>query len=138
MYITADPKSSVPLNDQIKEQIRLAVATGVLRPGEQLPTVREIAGRLRVNPNTMARAYRELQMEGLLTARQGSGTFVSENAKIMGEQEGLRLVTDRLRKASGLAADLGLGQKEFVALAERALREAVNGRKKDKGGSDDV
>jgi len=138
MYVTADPKSSMPLNDQIKEQIRLAVATGILRPGDQLPTVREVAGRLRLNPNTVARAYRELQMEGLLTSRQGSGTFVSENAKAMGEEEGRRLVAERLRKASGLAADLGLDQKEFAALAERALREAVNGRKKAEGGSDDA
>lgn len=134
MYISTDPKSSVPLNEQLKEQMRLAVAVGVLRPGDQLPTVRELAGRLRLNPNTVARAYRELQAEGLLTSTQGRGTFVSDDAKAVGEQEGRRLIADRLQKASGLALDLELDPKEFIKLAEQALREASDGRRRSERG----
>ena len=124
MYISVDPKSSVPLYVQIKEQMRIAVATGALRVGDQLPTVRELATRLLINPNTVARVYRELQAEGLLTSRQGSGTFVAPGAEALGHEEGRRQVAEALRRAAVLAANLGLTGKGFAGLAEQALGEA--------------
>ena len=125
MYISVDPKSSTPLYVQIKEQMRLAVGTGALQPGDQLPTVRDLATRLRLNPNTVARAYRELQAEGLLTSRQGSGTFVSPQAKAIGEEEARKFVSQMLRKAAATALNLGLDEREFMKLFEQALREAA-------------
>jgi GntR family transcriptional regulator len=124
MYISVDPKSSTPLYVQVKEQMRMAVATGALQVGDQLPTVRELATRLLINPNTVARVYRELQAEGLLTSRQGSGTFVAAGAEPLGQAEGRRQVAEVLRRAAALAANLGMTEKQFGALAAQTLNEA--------------
>ena len=67
--------SNVPAYVQIQEQVRQALLTGVLRPGEQLPTVKEVVGSLAINPNTVLKAYRELERAGLVEGRQGVGTF---------------------------------------------------------------
>lgn len=72
-----DPESKVPIYVQIEEQIRALVAAGQLRPGEQLPTIRELAADLRVNYNTIARAYLELDHDGVISTQQGRGTFVA-------------------------------------------------------------
>jgi GntR family transcriptional regulator len=75
-------KSGVPIYRQIQDQIRYGVASGMLTPGEQLPTVRALAVELSVNPNTVIKAYSELEREGLLTTEQGSGTFVSAQPNV--------------------------------------------------------
>jgi GntR family transcriptional regulator len=75
-----DSKSGVPIYRQIQDQIRYGVASGFLAVGEQLPTVRALAVELSVNPNTVIKAYSELEREGLLTTEQGSGTFVAAQA----------------------------------------------------------
>ncbi len=72
--------SGVPVYLQLMEQVKHAVETGALREGDQLPTIRKVAGDLVVNPNTVARAYRELEHEGILELRHGSGAFVRESA----------------------------------------------------------
>src|SRR5271166_485006 len=72
-----DPKSGVPIYRQIQDQIRYGIGSGKLRPGEQLPTVRALAVDLSVNPNTVIKAYTELERLGVLTTEQGSGTFVA-------------------------------------------------------------
>jgi GntR family transcriptional regulator len=72
-----DPKSGVPIYRQIQDQIRYGIASGRLCPGEQLPTVRALAVDLSVNPNTVIKAYSELERQGALTTEQGSGTFVA-------------------------------------------------------------
>jgi len=72
-----DPKSGVPVYRQIQDLIRYGIASGLLSSGEQLPTVRALAVELSVNPNTVIKAYSELEREGILTTEQGSGTFVA-------------------------------------------------------------
>jgi GntR family transcriptional regulator len=74
---TLNPSSGVPIYRQIQDQIRLRIASGLLRPGEQLPTVRALAVELSVNPNTVIKAYNELEREKVLTTEQGTGTFVA-------------------------------------------------------------
>jgi GntR family transcriptional regulator len=71
------PKSGVPIYRQIQDQVRYGIASGRLRPGEQLPTVRALAVDLSINPNTVIKAYSELERQGVLTTEQGSGTFVA-------------------------------------------------------------
>jgi GntR family transcriptional regulator len=75
---TLDSKSGVPIYRQIVDQVRHGIASGRLRPGEQLPTVRALAVDLSVNPNTVIKAYSLLEQQGVLTTEQGSGTFVAE------------------------------------------------------------
>ena len=77
IVFTLDPKSGVPIYRQIQDQIRYGIGSGKLRPGEQLPTVRSLAVDLQINPNTVIKAYTELERSGVLTTEQGSGTFVA-------------------------------------------------------------
>ena len=78
MKIDVDPTSNVPIYLQIVEAVQQQVATGALGRGDQLPTVRQLAVDLRVNPNTVARAYLELDRSGVISSQQGRGTYVSE------------------------------------------------------------
>jgi GntR family transcriptional regulator len=78
MFEDIDPRSPTPLWGQIASRVRVAVASGELRPGEPLPSVRELARRLRVNPATVAKAYRDLVNAGFAETRHGAGTFVRE------------------------------------------------------------
>ena len=79
MDFSIDPKSGVPFYRQIIERVRYGIARGLLSPGDQLPTVRQLATDLSVNPNTVIRAYREMEIEGVLDTQQGSGTFVANH-----------------------------------------------------------
>jgi GntR family transcriptional regulator len=78
MDLHVDPTSDVPIYLQIVERIKYLIATGDLKPGEQLPTVRQVAVELSVNPNTVARAYTELDREGIISTQQGRGTYVRQ------------------------------------------------------------
>ena len=75
--VSIDPRSGVPLYRQIIDQTLLAIAAGDLKPGQRLPTVRRLAVDLHVNPNTVSRAYRELEIRGIVTTHRGTGTFVA-------------------------------------------------------------
>ncbi len=121
MRFHLDTKSGVPYYRQIIEQVKVAVAHGHLAPGEQLPTVRRLAVDLSVNPNTVARAYRELEIEGVLETQQGSGTFVGQVRPEIDELERQRLldqiVTELLARASSYGFTLddvleGLSQRK--------------------------
>ena len=74
-----DPHSGVPVYRQLIDQVQAAIATSVLRAGDQLPTVRRVAIDLAINPNTVSRAYREMELRGILDTQQGTGTFVADN-----------------------------------------------------------
>jgi DNA-binding transcriptional regulator YhcF (GntR family) len=106
MFDHIDPRSPTPLYAQIASRLRVAVASGELNPGDALPSVRQLASRLRINPATVVQAYRELEVEGLVSTKQGAGTFVQKVAADRKtrdrEQEARRLVRDLLAEASGL------------------------------------
>src|SRR5205823_365731 len=76
-----NPSLGVPIYLQLMEQVKHAIETGALRPGDQLPGIRPLAEELVMNPNTVAKAYRELEHEGVIELRHGSGAFVSRNAR---------------------------------------------------------
>jgi GntR family transcriptional regulator len=76
---TVDPHTGVPIYLQLIEQVKRSVALGVLAPGERLPTVKQLATDLTINPNTVARAYRELERDGIIETSVGRGSFVSQN-----------------------------------------------------------
>lgn len=133
MYAFVDPRSSTPVYVQLKDQIRLAIAAGSLAPGEQLPTHRELAGQLRVNPNTIARVYRDLQTEGLFTARTGSGTFVAEEAPALAAEQARREVGERLAELARTGLRLRISAEELSRLFGEALIQAAAAPQPDKG-----
>jgi GntR family transcriptional regulator len=87
-----DIKSGVPFHRQIVDQIRYGIASHRLLPGEQLPTVRELAVELEINPNTVRKAYTELEILGILDTQQGTGTFVGEQGVEIGDDEKRRML----------------------------------------------
>ena len=107
MFNHIDPRSPTPIYAQIAARVRIAVASGELTTGDALPSVRALAGTLRVNPATVVQAYRDLERDGVVEMRQGSGTFVttlSPEARVhTREQEARRLVRDLLEQAARLA-----------------------------------
>ena len=111
MFSKLDSRSPIPLYDQIATRIRLAVAAGELQPGAALPSVRQLATQLRVNPATVVQAYRELEAEGFVEMKQGVGTFVSEigSAKRSAEraEQARRIVRGMLSEAARLGLDPG-------------------------------
>jgi len=113
--------SGVPVYLQLMEQFRHAVETGALREGDQLPTIRKVAGDLVVNPNTVARAYRELEHEGILDLRHGTGAFVKESG---GRTRVLRSAHALVRGAIERLAALELTDDELRRVLESELAQA--------------
>src|SRR5881394_3348994 len=95
MLLRPNPSSGVPIYLQLMEQVRHAIETGAIRPGEQLPGIRPLAEEMVINPNTVAKAYRELEHEGVIELRHGSGAFVAERS-------GSKKDADRLRGAQAM------------------------------------
>ena len=87
--IAINYKDGRPIYEQVKEELRRLVVSGALRPGDKLPSVRELAGTLAINPNTIQRSYRELEAEGYITSVPGKGSFVSAREEIWAEIGGL-------------------------------------------------
>lgn len=98
MLIHIDPSSDLAIYDQIVRQVKFAVADRAVKPGELVPSVREVARDLAVNPNTVARAYRELQADGVLEPVRGTGLAVAAAAAKLCREERLKLIRQRLRQ----------------------------------------
>jgi GntR family transcriptional regulator len=120
MNLRVSPSSGVPIYLQLMEQIKHAVDIGAVHEGEQLPTIRKVAEELATNPNTVARAYRELEHEGVIEVRHGSGAFVAElntTAKIAE----IRKAGEALRHAIEKGKGLGLSESELRRVFEDEL-----------------
>lgn len=96
MQIRISQEDGTPIYQQVMHQVRLLVSTGRLEPGEQLPAVRRLAQQLLINPNTVARAYRELESGGVVKSRPGAGVFVAEGSSPLSRKEKNRLVNERI------------------------------------------
>jgi GntR family transcriptional regulator len=119
VQIQIAPGDGVPIYVQIADQVKRLVASGRLAPGEELPPIRALAERLLVNPNTVARAYRELELAGVVTKRRTAGTFVSEDATPLGRAERLAIVAGRADALLAEARQLGVGLDELLDLVRR-------------------
>lgn len=114
MEFRIDAKSGVPFYRQIIEQVKFGMARGDLQPGDQLPTVRQLAVDLSVNPNTVVRAYRELEIEGLLETQQGSGTFIGEKKPAVDRIELRRMLDQILTEMLARASSYGFSLDEVL------------------------
>lgn len=111
--------SGTPLYLQLMDQVKHAVETGALRAGEQLPTIRKLAEDLVMNPNTVARAYRELEHEGVIELRHGSGAYISES--VTGRVKVTRKAQNVVQSAIERLASSGLSEDEIRRLVENEL-----------------
>lgn len=119
MFETLNPRSATPLYAQIASRLKVAIAAGELRPATALPSVRQLAAQLRVNPATVVQAYRDLEAEGFVELRHGAGTFVREVAPESRARERARQAAALVRQMLTDAGRLGVSLQELqVAIAE--------------------
>ena len=113
LNLKIDPSDGVPIYQQIAAQIRYHVATGALKADDELPSVRALAAEHVINPNTVIRAYLDLEQGGVIYKRRGMGTYVRESTIEVSEEEAATLVGEALDKALVLAAQLGMPQEQL-------------------------
>jgi GntR family transcriptional regulator len=114
--IHLSPNDGVPIYLQIVNQVKYQVAAGRLAPGEELPPIRVLAERLLINPNTVARAYRELEVAGVVTKRRTAGTYVSDAGSPLARRERLRILGERIDALLSEARQMNFTTDEVVAL----------------------
>jgi len=120
--LTVDPRSGVPIYLQVIEQIKRSVALGILGSGEQLPTVKQLALDLTINPNTVAKAYRELERDGVIETSPGRGSFVKSNgAAETTKAAATDVARDAIDAAVREAKSIGLGADDIRRLASAAV-----------------
>jgi GntR family transcriptional regulator len=121
MFLHIDPDSGLAIYDQIVRQVKFAVAGGGLPPGELIPSVRELARELAVNPNTVARAFQQLQADGVLEPVRGQGLAVSRGADKRCRATRLQLIAERLREVLDEALRAGLDVAEIRRLTDEQV-----------------
>ncbi len=130
MLVHIDVRNGLAVYDQIVRQLKFAVADGAVRTGELVPSVRELARELAVNPNTVARAYRQLQDDGVLEPVRGTGLSVTATARRHCQAERLKLIRVRLRLVLEEALQSGLSAGEVETLMYDALADARRAKRK--------
>ena len=131
MIFSVHTSLGVPIYLQIVQQVKHRVAVGALRPGERLPSVRDLADQLRVNPNTIAKAFTELERQGVVETRRGSGTFVAEPGTTLSRAERRRLVREACERAASEAFHLAWPPDDLKAIFGECVDEIFPTRKKD-------
>jgi DNA-binding transcriptional regulator YhcF (GntR family) len=132
MVFHVRPDSPVPIYEQITAQVIFGVAAGDPPPGDLVPSVRDLAQRLLVNPNTVARAYQDLERMGILESRRGRGMEVTDTAPEVCDTRRREMVRERIRDALRAAAAGGLEAEDVHSLVDEEWRR-VNGRARRRG-----
>lgn len=130
MFIRIEPSSSVPIYRQIIDQIKYQVATGVLKEGDKVPSVRELAAKLAVNQNTVLKVYNELCRENVLKIERGDGTYVSSNKQTISAAERKKAVAKVLREAAVQAIHLEISVEQTKELLEKEYQTIKSAKKK--------
>lgn len=123
LEFTLDPKSGVPYYRQIILQVEMAIVSGRFITGDQLPTVRSLAVDLKVNPNTVARAYSEMEIRGIVNTQQGTGTFISDKKIELTEVERERILSEISRSIITKANSYGFTIQEIVDYLQDIRRD---------------
>jgi GntR family transcriptional regulator len=121
MLSSIDIHSSVAVYVQIENHVQFAIASGRLKPGDQLPSVRELSERLGVNPNTVAKSYRDLEVMGLLYTRRGMGVFVNRSIELKCREECRKRIISRMHEVVAEAKAAGMTRKEVTEIVEASL-----------------
>jgi GntR family transcriptional regulator len=121
-FFSVDPHGGAPLYQQLTEQIKRAIAIGALSPGERLPTVKGLALDLKLNPNTVARVYRDLEREGVIATAPGRGSFVSQNGALGDARRvALEVAGRQIEGAIREARSLGITHDEVRSIADATI-----------------
>lgn len=128
LLIQVDPRTGVPVYRQVMDQIRYYLASGVLKPGAQLPSIRQLAVEMAVNPTTIVRAYAELEHEGVIEMRHGKGAFIAEGAQRMSRRDCQDALRKMARQMAVESIQLGFGEGAVLGAVADALKE-VRGKK---------
>ncbi|MFA6243022.1 MAG: GntR family transcriptional regulator [Candidatus Hydrogenedentales bacterium] len=120
MLSSIDINSSVAVYVQIENHVQFAIASGRLKPGDQLPSVRELSERLGVNPNTVAKAYRDLEVMGLLYTRRGMGVFVNKGIEAKCREDCRKRIITRMHEVVAEAKAAGMSAREVSDVAEKS------------------
>jgi len=111
-----DPSNGVPIYRQIIQQIEYAILSGRMRPGDRLPTIRSLAVELKTNPNTIAKAYSELEIRGIVATQVGSGTYISDRKPVVEDDSLNRKIQEVLGRYVQEMRDLGVEKRELIKL----------------------
>ena len=136
MFIKIDAVNGVPIYLQIAKEVKHSIAVGSLRPGEQLPSVREIALQITVNPNTVAKAYQELEAQGIVETKRGTGTFVSEKVIDITHEERQKIISELMDRVIDEARHLQMNEDEMKNLLLERV-EAFKRKRKEQEGRDE-
>ena len=131
--IQVDPKDAMPIWKQIEERLRRLVASHRISPGTPIPSVRDLARELRINPATVVRAYQRLTDDGVLAVRRGEGTFVADSPPAMGKGERARLLREDAMRFACLATTMGATVEDAIGEVRAAwegLDRAQKGEKR--------
>jgi GntR family transcriptional regulator len=129
MFFDIQSNSPIPIYEQIVSQVIFGIASGALEAGELIPSVRELAPRIRVNPNTVARAYQDLERRGVVTARRGKGMEVTAEAPELCRARRQEIIRGRIREALREATSSALPPEEVRRLVDEELTR-VNGKRR--------
>lgn len=124
MFFQLNPHNGVPLFEQIVRQVKFAIASKLLTPGDRVPSVRELATQIAVNPNTVSKAYRDLTSEGVLQTLRGEGLEVTTTAPAYCKTERQRLIQERLAHVLEEALQSGLSAKDIKQLVNQQLSDS--------------
>src|SRR5215471_5924045 len=122
MQIHISPSDGVPIYLQIVQQVKYLVGAGRLAPGEELPPIRVLAEQLLINPNTVARAYRELETAGIVTKRRTAGTYVSDAGSPLARRERVKILAERIDALLAEARQMNIAIEEVVELVRERDR----------------
>jgi GntR family transcriptional regulator len=129
MTLKIDPANNTPIYEQVINQIKYGIATGELAPDEPIPSIRQLSLRLLINPNTVIRAYRELEREGVIEMRRGLGAFVTRKAPDLCGGERKKIITQKLGQAIAEALDSRLSVEDIRRIIAVQLERAAKGHR---------
>lgn len=131
MQIHINTRDGVPIYLQVVNQIKYLVAAGRLTAGEELPPIRALAEKLVVNPNTIARAYRELELGGIVEKRRTAGTYVTDQGSPLARKERLKILTDRIDQLLAESEQMGVSLEEVTRLVNQRYSVMTSTRSKE-------
>jgi GntR family transcriptional regulator len=129
--IKIDTSSFIPMYEQIKMQFKHKVALGILKPNDSLPSIRDLATELFINPNTVARAYRELEREGFISTRRGKGCYVSGVSSALFKWERAAILNRIFDEAIQEVRKFELPQKKIMTTFEQRLHKALKAKRQE-------